>query len=445
MINSANLFLGVVEDRNDPEQVGRVRVRIFGDHTEDKTQIPTESLPWAQVMMPVTSASLAGIGDSATGIVQGSWVVGFYLDGTDKQQPLIIGTVPGITSPGNNSFGFSDPLGEHPRRVDEADTPYSAMDFSYTDAESYINKVDLRVEEIEKAVPSKVSSVAVDEPDAYYQRSTWSSPQVQQDTTGEAGSPQYPFNKVKETESGHVFEVDDTPGNERISQYHRSGTNYEIQASGTTTQTFVSDRYTVVFGTDSIYVKGNVNLTIDGDLRQLVKGNYHLEVNGNKTEFVKGSRQSKIGLNENIEINQGLSCNVTENYNQRIGGNETRAIVGERKTKVGTSEDLTVGTNMGTVVMGKYDLFAAQSHSTTTLSTLNVTANGDITVETPSSLIENIDTNQTTTIGGTKTETAPTGNVTYTSGDVTANTVSLVTHIHTGDSDIDGVTGAPQQ
>ena len=38
-------FVGVVEDRDDPHRLGRVRVRALGYHTEDKTKIPTESLP----------------------------------------------------------------------------------------------------------------------------------------------------------------------------------------------------------------------------------------------------------------------------------------------------------------------------------------------------------------------------------------------------------------
>ena len=38
-----NIYMGIVEDRNDPLQLSRVRVRIFGLHTHDKTMIPTES------------------------------------------------------------------------------------------------------------------------------------------------------------------------------------------------------------------------------------------------------------------------------------------------------------------------------------------------------------------------------------------------------------------
>ena len=40
-------FVGIVEDRMDPENYGRVRVRCFGIHSESKVEIPTEALPWA--------------------------------------------------------------------------------------------------------------------------------------------------------------------------------------------------------------------------------------------------------------------------------------------------------------------------------------------------------------------------------------------------------------
>ena len=50
-------FTGVVEDRNDPASLGRVRVRCLGHHTEDLNEIPTKDLPWAHVMHSVTSPS----------------------------------------------------------------------------------------------------------------------------------------------------------------------------------------------------------------------------------------------------------------------------------------------------------------------------------------------------------------------------------------------------
>jgi len=89
--------------------------------------------------------------------------------------------------------------------------------------------------------------------------------------------------------------------------------------------------------------------------------------------------------------------------------------------------------------------FSAGNHTMVINDALDVTALGEIRVATPSNVIKNIDGNVTNTIGGTLTETAPTIAATYTDGDIVTDTVSLVTHIHTGDSDIDGVTGAPQK
>jgi len=88
-----NWWIGVVEDRQDPEQMGRVRVRIYGYHTDDKAFLPTRDLPWAVPILPITSASISGKGSAPLGPVPGSWVVGFFLDGEDMQQPAIFGTI----------------------------------------------------------------------------------------------------------------------------------------------------------------------------------------------------------------------------------------------------------------------------------------------------------------------------------------------------------------
>jgi hypothetical protein len=88
-------WTGVVEDRDDPEKLGRCRVRVFGWHTEDITIMPTNTLPWALPVQPITSAATSGVGSAPVGIVTGSWVVGFFLDGDEAQKPVIMGTLAG--------------------------------------------------------------------------------------------------------------------------------------------------------------------------------------------------------------------------------------------------------------------------------------------------------------------------------------------------------------
>ena len=416
-------FTGVVEDRNDPMQMGRVKVRVHGIHTEDKTLLPTKDLPWSQVMMPITSASLAGIGTSATGIVQGSWVVGYFLDGSDMQENIILGTLPSSPYSNNPELGFNDPRGTHPIRSDGVDTPDSANSSKFDNHPSYVNKVDQRQTKVETAIPPFLKTVSIDEEDdPKFTRNTWDMPEVMK-----GGSPVYPFNKVTETESGHVFEIDDTKNNERISMYHQSGTNYEIQNDGDVTTTISKDNYTVIFGNDKIYVKGNVDITIDGDKRELVKGNYHLEVEKDYTMNIKGSRNSAIGNNELIEVGQEFSSNVNEDYTQRIGGHEIRIVDKSRNTTIGDSEDLSVATNMNEIVMGKRDMFTSAVHTHTITDKLNISALNDITVGTNANHIETVKGNRTENITGDVSETVG-GNVTEAitgNLDIDANRIDL--------------------
>ena len=83
-------FIGSVEDINDPEGLNRVRVRAYGYY--DSKTIKTADLPFATVMMPVTSASIQGNGGNHH-LEKGSWVVGFFRDGPSAQDPVVIGSI----------------------------------------------------------------------------------------------------------------------------------------------------------------------------------------------------------------------------------------------------------------------------------------------------------------------------------------------------------------
>ena len=101
---------GVVEDRKDPMFLGRCRVRILGWHTADKAELPTADLPWAYPLMPITSASQIGVGEAPVGPVEGTWVMGYYRDGELAQEPVMVGTLPGVPENlAKKGTGFNDP------------------------------------------------------------------------------------------------------------------------------------------------------------------------------------------------------------------------------------------------------------------------------------------------------------------------------------------------
>ena len=308
-------FIGVVEDRNDPSQLGRFRVRCFGFHTDDKGQIPTEELPWAVPLQNVTSAAINGIGRSPTGLVEGSWVVGFFLDGERAQEPVVMGSI--ATAPseyGDPKKGFYDPT---VRNEDDDLHPHSIY-------QRFINESDVnRLARNSNTVfnTAKDAGVTLNVPKANT-TDKWSERKTTDLTKSgiKRYNTTYPKNHVYESESGHTVEFDDTEGAERINEHHKSGTFYEIDADGTKVTRIVANNYVIVAGSNNINIKGDVNLTIDSNCRTYIKGDWDIQVDGNKTEVVTGI------VSETYESSklENVSGSVTETY----GSNQTTKISG---------------------------------------------------------------------------------------------------------------------
>ena len=126
-------WIGTVEDRGtgqfsgqkDELKLGRVKVRIHGHHTENKGDLPTSDLPWCYVATPTTSASISGIGHRPSGLVEGSKVIGFFMDGDGGQYPVVFATLPHIQQKGGS--GSSSP-GSGTKTKTDAENPNGARD-----------------------------------------------------------------------------------------------------------------------------------------------------------------------------------------------------------------------------------------------------------------------------------------------------------------------------
>ena len=231
--------------------------------------IKTEDLPWSQVIMPATTPVINGTGQSVN-LAVGSLVCGMFKD-MQQQEFIVMGSLPTKTE------GVED------------------------------NNVRVRAE----ADPN-----ADEETGAYQPASTY--------------APEYPYNNVMETESGHVKEYDDTPGLERITERHKSGTQYEIAANGSKTERIVRDNYQLVVGHDTLEVFGDVRIIVSGNADIAVAGNMNSAVAGNidaisttgniTTTSTEGDitvtttdTTKKITLAGNVDITENLTVakNVT--------------------------------------------------------------------------------------------------------------------------------------
>lgn len=235
-------FLGVIESMSDPDKIGRAQVRMYGYHTQNSGILPTEFLPWITLGGNNSSGS-SGIGTTPTDYVVGSTVFGFCF-GEDMNEGIVICSITGIPTDSDiNKLAREDGK----------------------DHQMYTLREQNRIKQNQLPL----------------NQGEWEEPAYNNNAV-------YPMNKVYESKSGHVKEYDDTSGNERIHEYHRSGTYYEINASGDRVVKVVGDGYEIIAGAKNTIIKGTCNLTIEGNVNQYIKGDMNVQIDGNKTEVVLG-------------------------------------------------------------------------------------------------------------------------------------------------------------
>ena len=603
MNNVDNLFakdgffwwVGVVEDRKDPLKLGRVKVRILGYHFADLQTLPTEDLPWAMPMQPILSAANSGVGDAPVGPVEGTWCIGFFADGADCQQPIVMGTIGAIpnssatciansqSSTANqqknaqgNSIGLTvtstattasntssnaithtlppltqaqtqslmDALGQK----ESSSVPGGAQNYSTVNSIGYVGKYQMGASTLQtlgyitapvgggsrknselsnsniwtgkdginsesdflnnknnvqetsmfsnlnmnyntlvnngtidssnstpdqtagylaaahlvgaggatqlakgtvKAdangttastyyalgsnavggngsvlanapAPLPVSSLnssntnyagslnnpklgspdAFTDPNAVYPTCDYSGRQdtnqlatnndslngsplpdkdknrvkditianqydVNWDEPPSAFKAKYPYNHVKQTESGHVVEFDDTPNAERIHIWHRTGTYVEIDQYGTVSYKVKGDNYEVMARNSNVYVGGNYNVTVEGAHNLQIKNTLNVEVLGHTTVNLKGNADINVSetlnlkaQNINIEAQQNLNM-YAQNMYQHTSTDWDVTANNYANVKTGGSLNFTVGGNEEHRISGTLDADAS--------------------------------------------------------------------------------------
>lgn len=128
---------------------------------------------------------------------------------------------------------------------------------------------------------------------------TWTEPKS---AANEKTKPEYPYNNATVTDSGHSFELDDTPERERIRLFHRKGTFIEFHPNGDQVVKVVGKDYEILASDKNISVGGSVNMTVKGDYSLKVDGNYNLQVEGDYTQKISGHIQ-KLNANPSSKDN----------------------------------------------------------------------------------------------------------------------------------------------
>ena len=341
-------FNGVVEDRNDPQKLGRLRVRCVGIHTDNKDDLPTSDLPWSQLIHPITSSGISGLGHSPGFIVEGTWVFGYFRDGYAMQEPMVIGTLPGKPAElAETSKGFYDPNGVYPKYKDEVDTnrlavndteqPHLGLELRKLTRKTGVATADFDAVDVEDHI-----SVAIPASDG----DTFDQPEIPYAAV-------YPYNHVFESESGHVFEIDDTKDNERLFTSPRTGTSQEIDKDGNQVNIIKGDHYNIISGKRQAVIEGNADITIGGRHKIFInkdgqEGNhYDIQIGQNASVNIQVDKGDM-----NVVLKDGkMNTNVAGDYNMKIGGDYNLDIRGNKTETV--SKDKTSNTTGNVIHRGK--------------------------------------------------------------------------------------------
>jgi hypothetical protein len=309
-------YRAVVEDDQDPLKQGRVRVRILGMHPDDKSAVPTKTLPWAEVMIDNKLGLIAGIGNSAVPL-PGSWCWIFF-DNGDYNYPVIMGLINGRTvKSSTDGFGSADGDKIAGTKIKEFESLGANPVDGGAIGESDINRLARNdsAKNLDKTISKKQTDNA-DKADGEFDAPTASrqSPASPPDdwigtpptppTGGDIELPtdheyaKYTYNTVEETRSGHHYICDDTPGNERLMWYHKSGTYKHMRYDGSVMERTVSAKHEVIDTELQTHIKDFKQMVVEGYEKRHVKKYRETIIDENDTKTVGKNYTRKIGKND---------------------------------------------------------------------------------------------------------------------------------------------------
>ena len=201
----------------------------------------------------------------------------------------------------------------------------------------------------------------------------------------------YPYNKVIQTEGGHIIEIDDTPGSERLHVYHKSGTFFEIDANGSVVRRTKGSSYEIIDKNGYISVSGDANLSVKGSVKIFVGGNADIEVEGdtniNCFNDITMQAAGRVDISATEEIN-------LHSANVRIEADNTLDIKGDIKALLSSANVyFKANTSIYSEVGEDFNVLAGKTIYQTAGEEINLKSTDNFNLQTSDAVNINADNN----------------------------------------------------
>ncbi len=181
--------------------------------------------------------------------------------------------------------------------------------------------------------------------------------------------PQYPHNTVWETPGGHIIEMDDTLGNERMMIRHHSGAGIEIKPDGTVYLSSINDMLVSTGNDAHVVVEGNAHMTYQGSLNVDVAGDYNMNVGGNLNQVISGDIVQQVDGGKRTTVEKNYGNIVKGHYSNTINESKSEIILAGSTQAVKGDMEIACEGNMGVFASGSQRITSETQQNMTSPNT----------------------------------------------------------------------------